>query len=76
MLGPKSEDGSDEERIIGLGDFVISLLISVALGPYGANFKQPDPYLEYRTSAISDADCFDQRLEIIMLNLSKILLGI
>ncbi|KAM0510959.1 hypothetical protein ACHAPE_010349 [Trichoderma viride] len=59
-----------------LSEALISLLIGVALGPHGANFIRPDAYAGCSTSAISEADCIDQRLGTITLNFSRLVLGV
>ncbi|RFU76283.1 na h antiporter [Trichoderma arundinaceum] len=59
-----------------LSEALISLLIGVALGPHGANFIRPDTYAACSTSGITNADCTDQRLGIITLNFSRLVLGV
>ncbi|KAH6608092.1 na h antiporter [Trichoderma cornu-damae] len=59
-----------------LSEALISLLIGVALGPHGANFIRPDAYAGCGASGISDAGCTDQRLGVITLNFSRLVLGV
>ncbi|KAL7926545.1 Sodium/hydrogen exchanger family domain-containing protein [Trichoderma austrokoningii] len=59
-----------------LSEALISLLIGVAFGPHGANFIRPDAYAGCSTSAISEADCIDQRLGTITLNFSRLVLAV